>query len=164
MRVRTATIEDLDKLSVLFEGYRTFYRKTPDYEAARAFLRARIEHQESEIFIAYSADEQLAGFVQLYPIFSSTRLKRLWLLNDLFVDPLYRGQGLSVLLIDAAKALCHRTEACGLMLETAKNNLIGNQLYVQTGFVLDGDHNFYYWDVPATTVNGELLGEQQGLN
>jgi GNAT superfamily N-acetyltransferase len=87
----------------------------------------------------------VVGFIQLYPLFSSTRLRRLWLLNDLFVDPKYRGLKASVILIDRAKQLVKQTNAAGLVLETAKSNAIGNTLYLKTNFVLDEDHNYYRW-------------------
>lgn len=147
--VKKATIEDLEKLNLLFDVYRIFYKKESDLESSKQFLRERIENNESEIFIATfddkNAEEKLVGFVQLYPIFSSTRLKRLWLLNDLFVDAAFRGKGISVLLIDEAKKLAKKTNSAGLMLETAKDNIEGNNLYPKMGFKLDTEHNFYYW-------------------
>jgi GNAT superfamily N-acetyltransferase len=146
MQVRRAGITDLSQLSKLFDAYRVFYKKEPNLKGAESFLQERIEHNESVIFIALENDLML-GFVQLYPIFSSTRMKRMWLLNDLFVDELARGKGVSVLLIDACKQYCIETDACGLLLETAKTNTIGNQLYPRAGFQLDEDHNYYSWDV-----------------
>ncbi len=143
---RQATVKDLDQLALLFDQYRVFYKKETAIEQAKLFLQARIKQEESVIFVTVNPDDQLTGFVQLYPVFSSTRMKRLWLLNDLYVLETCRGQGLSVLLIDQAKEHCKNTDACGLMLETARLNQIGNQLYPKTGFVLDVDHNYYSWD------------------
>jgi GNAT superfamily N-acetyltransferase len=114
---------------------------------ARAFISERIKNKDAEIFAAESDDGILTGFVQLYPIFSSTNMKRLWLLNDLFVNPNYRGQHIGVLLIERAKKLAKETSSAGLMLETSKTNLIGNKLYPKTDFVLDEDHNYYNWSV-----------------
>jgi ribosomal protein S18 acetylase RimI-like enzyme len=74
-------------------------------------------------------------------------MKRLWLLNDLFVNKNYRGKAISVLLIDASKKLCEESNACGLVLETAKSNEVGNKLYLKTGFLLDEEHNYYSWDM-----------------
>jgi GNAT superfamily N-acetyltransferase len=145
MPVRKATLHDLDQLAVLFDGYRVFYEKPSDVDGARVFLKARLEQHDSEIFVHHDGNH-LTGFVQLYPLFSSTRMKRLWLLNDLFVQPEHRGKGISVGLIDAAKDLCRASQSCGMMLETAKSNAIGNKLYPATGFSLDGDHNYYSWD------------------
>ncbi|WP_271711513.1 GNAT family N-acetyltransferase [Marinigracilibium pacificum] len=74
-------------------------------------------------------------------------MKRVWLLNDLFVDEKYRGKGISVALINRAKKLAKETNAVGLMLETEKSNDIGNNLYPKTGFTLDKDHNYYSWEL-----------------
>jgi len=142
--IKKAKLADLDGLAALFDAYRVFYRKDSDIAGAKAFLRARIQQKESEIFVAEVAGK-LVGFTQLYPLFSSTRMKRLWLLNDLYVDTEYRGQGISIQLIDTAKDLCKQTNACALMLETEFSNTIGNQLYPRTGFELDTATNHYEW-------------------
>ena len=144
--IRKANINDIDKLSVLFEKYRSFYKMDYDIDASIAFLTERITKQETEIFIFEDSNNKLLGFVQLYPIFSSTRLKRLWLLNDLFVVEESRGKGISKALIENAKELAIVTKSAGLILETAKTNVIGNQLYPRTGCIKDEEHNFYSWD------------------
>ncbi|MDQ3550295.1 MAG: GNAT family N-acetyltransferase [Bacteroidota bacterium] len=146
MTTRKIKREDINELSILFDNYRVFYEKESDIKGSEIFLLERIRNNESEIFIAENDKKELVGFVQLYPIFSSTRMKRLWLLNDLFVEENYRGQGVSVLLIDEAKKLCKESYACGLILETAKSNVVGNKLYPKTGFSLDLEHNYYSWD------------------
>ncbi len=147
MKIRKATTNDLDQLTDLFNQYRVFYKKSSDISAGKEFLKERMVNNESEIFVALNEEDNFTGFVQLYPIFSSTRMKRLWLLNDLFVAPSYRGQGISVSLIDKAKELCRSTNACGLLLETAKTNTAGNKLYPRTEFVLESDSNFYVWNL-----------------
>jgi GNAT superfamily N-acetyltransferase len=142
--IRSAAPEDLGALTVLFDAYRVWYGKPADPVTARAFLEARIENGESVVYLAFSEDKAV-GFTQLYPIFSSTRMKRLWLLNDLYVYPEYRGQGISKMLLERAKALTRETGACELMLETGKTNEIGNRLYPAAGFELGADMNWYYW-------------------
>jgi N-acetylglutamate synthase-like GNAT family acetyltransferase len=145
MSIRKAGIKDVPQLAKLFDEYRVFYKEESDLEEATNFLNERIIKNESEIFIDVNNDNTLAGFVQLYPLFSSTRMKRLWLLNDLYVKPGYRGKNISVRLINRAKDLVNETQACGLILETAKSNIIGNNLYPRTEFKLDEDHNYYHW-------------------
>lgn len=145
MEIVKATLNDLDEISALFDAYRVFYGKGSAIEKANSFLSKRIENGESEIFLAIANDGKAVGFTQLYPLFSSTRMKRLWLLNDLYVAPEFRGQGISKLLIERAKELARATRAAGISLETDKNNDIGNQLYPRTEFELD-DHNFYFWE------------------
>ena len=147
MKTRQANINDIPKLSLLFDAYRVFYEKETDIQQATIFLSERINNNESVIFVAEDDNHILIGFVQLYPIFSSTRMKRLWLLNDLFVDENQRSKGISIALIEEAKKLCKASESCGMILETAKTNDIGNNLYPKTGFELDNDHNYYSWNI-----------------
>ena len=146
IEIRKATPEDLKFVVALFDQYRVFYENESDPEKAEKFIAERLQLNDSQIFVAETNDKVLVGFVQLYPLFSSTRMKRLWLLNDLFVDNAYRGKGISKQLIDISKELCKQTNACGLLLETAKTNNIGNSLYPKVGFSLDENHNYYSWD------------------
>jgi len=144
MQVREAKLYDLKNLSVLFNSYRMFYGKESDIRVAEEFLKSRIENKDSKIFIC-EFNNELSGFVQLYPIFSSTRVSKYWLLNDLFVDINKRGKGYSKLLIERSKELVIESKACGMMLETEKSNDIGNMLYPSTGFKKNELCNFYEW-------------------
>jgi len=146
MIIRKATLADLPQTAALFDEYRIFYNQPGDMPRAHDFIAQRIICNDAEIFVAEVEHEHLAGFVQLYPLFSSVRTKRLWLLNDLYITPAFRGRRISVALIDRAKQLTRETGAAGLMLETARSNTIGNALYPATGFSLDHDHNYYSWD------------------
>ena len=148
MTIRPANHQDLGSLTNLFEGYRTFYKKPSDPAGAKAFLNERIHQEDSKIYVCENAKHQLCGFVQLYPLFSSTRIKKLWLLNDLFVHPEARGLGISKKLIERAKELVKETSAAGMILETGISNKIGNQLYPKTGFKLIDKSNFYEWSNP----------------
>jgi GNAT superfamily N-acetyltransferase len=144
--IRRGNIADLHGLATLFDAYRVFYGKQSDIRSASEFLTDRLKNNESVIFVA-EANGKPVGFTQLYPLFSSVRMKKLWLLNDLYVDESFRGRGISVQLLDAAKELCRETGACGMYLETAKSNEIGNGLYPRAGFTLNDEHNFYDWAV-----------------
>jgi len=143
--IRRATPNDLSQLSQLFDAYRIFYRKPSDITGASEFLKERMKENDSVIFID-DENGTLTGFTQLYPQFSSTRMQRSWLLNDLYVQPAFRGKGISKKLIEAAKQLARGTNAAGLLLETEKTNITGNQLYPSMGFVLYNETNFYWWD------------------
>ena len=144
VQVREAKLSDLENLSDLFNSYRMFYGKKSDIKVANEFLRSRIENKDSKIFVC-DLNNELFGFVQLYPIFSSTRVSKYWLLNDLFVDIKKRGKGYSKLLIERSKELVIESKACGMMLETEKSNDIGNMLYPSTGFKKNELCNFYEW-------------------
>jgi GNAT superfamily N-acetyltransferase len=144
MMVRPATKKDINQLARLFDLYRVCFKQSSDPEAAATFLQERLERKESVVYVADDEGE-LAGFVQLYPQFSSVRLQKIWLLNDLFVLPEYRGKHISKQLIDAAKQVARETGAAGILLETEKINEVGNYVYHSAGFVLYDETNFYWW-------------------
>lgn len=144
--VKVATIEDLEGIAILFDQYRTFYKQDSDVEGAKAYLRERLELQQSVIFtIIDKSSEQYAGFTQLYPLFSSISMQRSWILNDLYVDESYRKQGVAQLLLDTAKENAQNTKSKGLSLSTAADNYIAQRLYERNGYVKDED--FFYYDL-----------------
>ena len=146
MQIRETKNRDIEQLAELFDEYRVFYRNDSDVNAAKNFLADRIKYRDSEIFVCETNEDKLVGFVQLYPLFSSTRMQKLWLLNDLFVTPEFRGMEISIHLIDRAKKLVRDSSACAMFLETEKSNMIGNKLYTKTGFKLNLGSNFYEWN------------------
>jgi ribosomal protein S18 acetylase RimI-like enzyme len=144
INIRKAELEDLNSTVSIFEQYRHFYQCENNIALATNFIQTRIEQQESVIFIAEDSMQgnTVIGFVQLYPLFSSTGLKKLWLLNDLFVDANYRKQGIAEKLIENAKELAKQTSARGLVLETSASNLPAQTLYEKIGF--SKSQSFYY--------------------
>jgi ribosomal protein S18 acetylase RimI-like enzyme len=133
-RIHQATIHDLDMLTPLFDAYRQFYQKPADAEAARAFLADRFAHHESIILLAQSPDEHGFGFTQLYPLFSSVRVARTYLLNDLFVAPEARRLGVARRLLEEAARFARAQGAVGLSLSTAHSNLQAQTLYESLGW------------------------------
>jgi ribosomal protein S18 acetylase RimI-like enzyme len=136
--VRQAGPGDVDAVAPLFDAYRQFYQQPSDPALARAFIAERLARSESVIFLA-ERDGRAVGFVQLYPLFSSTaaRPRRLWLLNDLFVSPSARGGGVGRALMDRARRLGEETGAAGLELVTARTNAPAQRLYESLGWRQD---------------------------
>jgi GNAT superfamily N-acetyltransferase len=147
MKIIQASIKELDIAADLFNEYRVFYGKPSDVEASRKFLADRINQNESVIYIAYDENGVGIGFTQLYPLFSSTRLSKLWLLNDLYVNEKFRKKGVAEALLEKAKLLAIETGSCGLTLETANNNLPAQKLYEKNGWQRDEEHTFFSWEI-----------------
>jgi ribosomal protein S18 acetylase RimI-like enzyme len=144
--VERASVDDLDALAPLFSAYRDFYREPPDRAGDRAFLEARLRRGESTVFLARSGGVPV-GFMQLYPTFSSTARKPLWILNDLYVVPAARRRGVASLLLDRAKELAIATGAEGVTLETAVDNP-AQRLYEARGWRLDRAFLHFEWRCP----------------
>jgi len=85
------------------------------------------------IFVA-EQENNLVGFTQLYPIFSSVSLQRAWLLNDLYVHASVRKQGIAALLLDAARQHGLQTSSKYLLLETANDNFTAQSVYEKNGW------------------------------
>jgi ribosomal protein S18 acetylase RimI-like enzyme len=137
-QIRRASAADLDVVAPLFDGYRRFYGQPSDPALAETFLRERIEADESVVFLAADAAEGAGlGFVQLYPSFSSVAARRIWILNDLYVDPAARRRGVGRALLDAAAGHARATGARRLVLSTAVANTAARTLYEAYGFQRD---------------------------
>ncbi|RIW33239.1 GNAT family N-acetyltransferase [Bacillus salacetis] len=147
MKVVKAGIEYLDLVSDVFNQYRIFYNQENNIESCRAFLKERMENEESVIFLALEEGEgslKPLGFTQLYPIFSSVSLKRHWLLNDLFVTEEARRRGAGECLLNSAKQLAEETGAKGLTLETSHDNFKAQKLYEKFGFKKHTEFHYTY--------------------
>ncbi|MFT5893098.1 MAG: GNAT superfamily N-acetyltransferase [Dokdonia sp.] len=145
MHIRLATLQDLEVLVPLFDGYRVFYRQPSDYKEVCSFLKERLSNKDSFIYIAFAkADSDKAvGFTQLYPIFSSVSMERMYILNDLFIDSNYRGQGIGQALIKTVKDLCRKEHQKGIVIQTETTNP-AQHLYERLGFTKDLDLH-YFW-------------------
>jgi len=98
------------------------------------------------IFIAVADEDggDALGFTQLYPSFSSVSLKRLWVLNDLFVGPNVRRGGVGRRLLDRAREWAIETGAKGLVLATAVDNGKARALYESCGWQRDDEFQHYH--------------------
>ncbi|MBD9413081.1 GNAT family N-acetyltransferase [Pseudomonas sp. PDM16] len=144
MPVSRVVPADLPELTELFAGYLSFYQVPRPVAEIEAFLAARLAGNDSVLLLARDGTGTALGFVQLYPFFASLQLKPAFLLSDLYVSPAARRQGLAEALMNAARAHAEANGACGLQLETAKDNFAGQALYEKLGYVRD--EVFYtYW-------------------
>ncbi|HMO63118.1 MAG TPA: GNAT family N-acetyltransferase [Ferruginibacter sp.] len=141
LEIRKAIESDAASIALLFDAYRVFYQQPSNLPAAFEFISQRITADESVIFIAVM-DGEVAGFVQLYPIFSSVRLKRAWLLNDLFVAEKHRRKGIAEALLEQTKEFGIETDAAWIILETASDNYWAQSVYEKNGWIKSG--SFFY--------------------
>ena len=138
-----AELDDLAALVPLFDAYRRFYGQPSDLSSARTFLADRFKRGESVIFLAV-VDGAIVGFTQLYPSFSSVSMKRLWVLNDLFVTPDARKSGAGRALLERAERWAAETGAKGLTLSTQITNLGAQRLYEACGWTKDDEFLHYH--------------------
>lgn len=142
--VTRSRLEDLESLVHLFEGYRNWYGRPRDEAGAKDFLRERMTRGDSEVFLARDTiSGEALGFTQLYPSFSSLRMGREWILNDLYVAREARGRGVGRALMERAREFAVETGAVAVVLATQKDNVIAKGLYDSLGYRRDDEFDTY---------------------
>lgn len=142
MEVFLANINHLESVAVLFDRYRIFYNQTSNLEAAKEFLKERFQNNDSVVFAA-NDNGKLVGFTQLYPSFSSVSMKRVWILNDLYVEESYRRRGIAKLLMSFAEKYTKESGAVRVILATHISNITAQKLYEARDYIKDDE--FYHY-------------------
>lgn len=149
MKINKATSADIGALSSIFDEYRQFYGQASDLKGSSSFLADRLNNDESTVFMSVDLNGRAMGFTQLYPSFSSVSLGRIFVLNDLFVRPEYRGKGLARELISEAIGYAKEEGAIRLSLSTARTNVAAQSLYEKIGWNKDEHFLSYDFSIPA---------------
>ncbi|MFJ4155282.1 GNAT family N-acetyltransferase [Pseudomonas sp. NPDC089752] len=145
MRIIKATLEHLDLITPLFVRYREFYGQLPYPDSSRKFLETRLKRGESVIYLALpdEDDDKLLGFCQLYPSFSSLSLKRVWILNDIFVAEDSRRMLVADHLMREARKMAKDTQAVRMRVSTSADNEVARKTYESIGFRKDTEFENY---------------------
>lgn len=146
IRIDRATLENASEIGELFNAYRVFYKQDSNLELALNFIFERIKNDESVIFYAINESEEILGFTQLYPVFSSVSARSSWILNDLFVSSSARRKGIAKKLMERAREFANETNAKGLELATGIDNLNAQALYESLGYKKEKGFYHYYLD------------------
>jgi ribosomal protein S18 acetylase RimI-like enzyme len=147
MKTIKATLHDLETVAHLFKAYREFYQQPSDIAGAKKFIEQRLTQMDSVIFLAIEENSSHSvGFTQLYPLFSSVKMSRIYLLNDLYVDPHYRKQGIGQALLKAAQYFALEQGATKIMLQTAQDNINAQKLYEAEGY--QAELSFITYELP----------------
>jgi len=135
--ITVAGEEDLDDLLPLLRGYCDFYEVAVTDEQLLAISRALIADPVREGVQLIARDggpaHPAVGFATLYWTWTTTRGGRLGVMNDLYVDPDARGQGVADALILACRAAAAAHGAVDLEWQTALDNHRAQAVYDRVG-------------------------------
>jgi len=95
-------------------------------------INSFIDNDEKIIFLAFT-NEQLAGQIKMI-----TWWNQYAYIDDLIVNPQFRGQGVGKSLIAEAVRWAKEKRFPGIMLETQDDNVAACRLYQSCGFILGG--------------------------
>lgn len=134
--IKRARLKDLAVVTDLYSQYRQFYKQEARPEEELQFMEERLVREDSIIYLSYR-EGKAAGFVQLYPLFSSVAMKRVYILNDLFVHPTHRKKGVGEELINRCYQLAEEEGVAYITLQTAHDNYTAQRLYERLEMIED---------------------------
>lgn len=153
--INEAKSSDLEQLTILFEKYRKFYNQSAPAHNCKKFLEEIINTQGCKIYMAFIREQtndshflRAVGFINCFPYFSSSQVKKNWILKDLFVEPEYRKIGIGNKLIQKAKKLAIDSNSTGVMISTKKEYQEAKKLYLSEGFDENDKIVSFYWKAP----------------
>lgn len=126
---------DLDELLVLVRAYCDFYAVTPTDRDLRALMVGLLAAggREGLQLLARDATGEPAGFATLLFTWSTTSAARAAVMNDLYVAPHARGQGLAQALIDRCQTKSAQHGAAKLTWITRPDNHRAQAVYDRAG-------------------------------
>ncbi|MBS0185207.1 MAG: GNAT family N-acetyltransferase [Proteobacteria bacterium] len=141
MKIFQANETHLDLVASLFNEYRVFYDQIFDLCKAENFIRDRLQKNDSIIFLVTKAtDLTPLGFAQLYHSFTSIGAAEILILNDLYIKPEYRKNGIAGKLLMHIEEFAQKKGVAKITLQTAKSNSIAQKLY--TSYRYKQEKNF----------------------
>ena len=124
----------VELLDLMKEYIVDFYQQpAPDEQDLKGLIEVLLEDPSKGLQFVAEQDGKLIGFTTLYFTFSTLKVKRAAILNDLFVKPEVRGQKVGELLFKAALDYIRQNDFSSMTWETAKDNMIAQSLYRKMG-------------------------------
>ena len=136
---------DLDRVLVFMS--RLYAQDALPFDAARARLAAEwlaANPDSGGVWLIESAAEP-AGYLVLTVCASLEFHGRFALLDELYLDPPWRGLGLGAQAVEFGAAWARSRGMSALRLETAHDNLRAQTLYRKSGFLLHDRHLMTKW-------------------
>jgi GNAT superfamily N-acetyltransferase len=125
---------DIDDLLPLMRAYAEFYGVPPDDARLLGIARMLIEQPHEGVqFIARGDDGAALGFATVYMTWETLDAGRLAVMNDLYVSPAARGEGLGAALIEECRGFAAERGAGKLAWQTAPDNEVAQRLYERVG-------------------------------
>ena len=133
--IAQVTEADLPALVPLVAAYLDFYETPQASVAIEQHCRALLADPEQEgvQLLARDAAGAAVGFATLYWSWSTTRLGRMAIMNDLFVAPEVRGSGAAEALILACRDRAQKRGCVAMQWQTAPGNHRAQAVYERVG-------------------------------
>ena len=145
MEVRVATIRDEKDVCRLWIMLLEYYQKDAAPEVLRSSFRFAVEHPSKILIYIILIEGVVTGTVSLHLGHYSTWNDN-WYghIEDVIVDPAYRGRGLATKLLNHVISAAREQNLSRLELFTTNNNHAARRMYEKLGFSSDS----VYYELP----------------
>jgi GNAT superfamily N-acetyltransferase len=134
LRIEPIVESEFETLLPMIGDYLRFYEvEDIDEERNRSFFSRFIAPSDDGMLLGAWRGDRLVGYACLYWHLSSLVPAETVLMNDLYVDPAVRGEGIGRALIEAGAAVARERGAHNLEWSTAPDNVTAQRLYDSTG-------------------------------
>jgi ribosomal protein S18 acetylase RimI-like enzyme len=152
MQIETVTEQTFERVLPLIADYQRFYKATPDEARNRAhFGRLLSDHDAGIQFVALDEAGQALGFATLYFPLGSVTPGVSCLMNDLFVVPEMRAQGIGRALIRHCLRYAQEHGFRAIRWQTALDNQTAQRLYDSLPTTRSG---WYTYTLPVDDLDG----------
>ena len=124
---------DLADLLPLMVAYCEFYGAAPGADSLLALSRTVLGDTERHGLQLLARRGKALGFATLYWTWSTLRAARIAVMNDIYVVPEARGEGVGAALIEACRERCRERGMSRLEWRTAPSNVQAQRLYDRVG-------------------------------
>ncbi len=137
MRIDRVGADDVEVVLPLLRAYCDFYEGAPSDEALRQLALTLVDdpRHEGVQLLARTEDGAAVGFVTVYWTWSTVRARRLAVMNDLYVVPSHRCQGVAAALVVRTVDVARDHGAVALSWDTRADNSHARALYRRLGAV-----------------------------
>lgn len=129
--IRPINSADIKKLIPLVRSYIVDFYQCPNPSDEELFnhINSLIKEPTLGKQFVIEKENEFVGFATLYFTFSTTKVKKISILNDLFIREDYRGKGLGEKLFEFALAYSQNNDYAVMNWKTASDNKTAQSLY-----------------------------------
>jgi GNAT superfamily N-acetyltransferase len=134
MTVRPATHDDVEAIVPLMLAYCDFYEvEHPDDAGLTEMAKTLIDAPDDRGFLLVAVASEVVGFAACGWKWSSLRGARCVVMEDLYIDPGSRGEGIADRLIGECAGIARRNGAVAMLWETQPTNKRAQAVYNRVG-------------------------------
>ena len=127
--IREIQLEDKKEWEKLYKGYADFYKVEMNSQILKTVWNWLHDKNHELKGIGYEIDEKIVGLAHYRKLLSPLKGKYIGYLDDIFVDPKYRGQEIGKKLLNKIKEISKNNGWNLVRWQTDEDNFTAKKLY-----------------------------------